>query len=227
MTQNNKDLKQFSYITSHNLRAPISNLLGLLQLVDRKKITDPLLLEILNGFKTSTELLNDTINDLAKVLVIKNNAPMPQEKIVLQDMLDKVLGQIKNLIDEHQPAIGTGFAEVQSIPFSSTYMESIFLNLLTNAIKYKSPDRKLKIDIDAYYESEDKIIFVFTDNGIGLDVERYKDRLFGLYQRFHNHPDSRGLGLYLVRSQLESLGGSINIKSKVGEGTSFILTFKR
>jgi PAS domain S-box-containing protein len=227
LTQNNKNLKQFSYITSHNLRAPISNLLGLLQLVDKSKIADPLLLEILDGFKTSTELLNDTINDLAKVLVIKNNAAVPQENIVLQDMLDKVLGQIKNLIDEHQPVIKTGFDEVKSIHFSSTYMESIFLNLLTNAIKYQSPDRKLKIDIDAYYESDDRIIFVFTDNGIGLDVERYKDRLFGLYQRFHNHPDSRGLGLYLVRSQLESLGGSIDIKSKVGEGTSFILTFKR
>lgn len=227
LTQNNKNLKQFSYITSHNLRAPISNLLGLLQLVDKNKLTDPLLLEILDGFQTSTELLNDTINDLAKVLVIKNNTAVPQEDISLQDMLDKVLGQIKNLIDEHHPEIQVNFSEVPSIPFSSTYMESIFLNLLTNAIKYKSPHRKLKIAIDTYHEDDDKIMFIFTDNGIGLDVERYKDRLFGLYQRFHNHPDSRGLGLYLVRSQLESLGGSINIKSKVGEGTSFILTFKR
>ena len=227
LSQNNKNLRQFSFITSHNLRAPIANLLGLMQLVDTSAIQDPLMLEILNGVKTSAELLNETINDLSKVLVVKNNTAVPQEEVLLGDMLDKVISQVKNLIDEHKPIINTNFINTTHITFNRAYMESILLNLLTNAIKYRSPSRKLKIDISTSKKSGDKTILTFTDNGIGLDVERYKDRLFGLYQRFHNHPDSRGLGLYLVRSQIEALGGSIEINSKVGEGTTFTLLFKR
>jgi signal transduction histidine kinase len=99
------------------------------------------------------------------------------------------------------------------------------LNLLTNAIKYKSENRKLKITINAN-EVDDTVYLIFKDNGIGIDLERNRDKVFGLYQRFHNYPDSKGLGLYLVKSQVETMGGTISIESEVNKGTTFTLTFK-
>jgi signal transduction histidine kinase len=105
-------------------------------------------------------------------------------------------------------------------------MESIFLNLFTNAIKYKAPNRNLVISIHTE-DRADKILLVFEDNGIGIDVKRFKDRLFGLYQKFHNHPESKGFGLYLIKSQIESLGGSIEVESTVNVGTKFLIKFPR
>jgi signal transduction histidine kinase len=108
---------------------------------------------------------------------------------------------------------------------NKSYLESILLNLLTNSIKYKSDTRKLKINIIAH-QLDDSVVLIFKDNGIGIDLERNKDKIFGLYQRFHDYPDSKGLGLYLVKSQVETMGGTISIDSKVNIGTTFTLTFK-
>ena len=104
-------------------------------------------------------------------------------------------------------------------------MESIMLNLLANSIKYKSENRKLKVTIKTS-QVDDSIVLTFKDNGIGIDLERNRDKIFGLYQRFHNYPDSKGLGLYLVKSQVETMEGTISIESEVNKGTSFTLTFK-
>ena len=109
---------------------------------------------------------------------------------------------------------------------NKAYLESIILNLLTNAIKYRDHSRKLKISISTK-EKEDLTILTCEDNGIGIDIERNKDKIFGLYQRFHNYPDSKGLGLYLVKSQVETMGGTINVQSEVNKGTKFTLTFKK
>jgi signal transduction histidine kinase len=98
--------------------------------------------------------------------------------------------------------------------------------LFTNSLKYRATDRALKISI-ATKEVEDRVVMTFKDNGIGIDLARNKDKVFGLYQRFHNYPDSKGLGLYLVKSQVESMGGSISLESKVDKGTTFTLSFTK
>jgi signal transduction histidine kinase len=226
LSQNNKDLRHFSYITSHNLRAPLSNLVGLVNLIEDMPVEDLVMAELLKGFKTSTLLLNDTVNDLLKVLTIKDNLSIKQEEIELAPIMEKVLSQIQLLIDSIKPEINFHFTECPIITFNKVYMESIFLNLITNAIKYRSPKRKLQISVISR-DLGNCMSLTFADNGLGVDTERYKDRIFGLYQRFHNHPDSKGFGLYMVKSQMEALGGHIEIKSKVDEGTQLILTFKK
>ncbi|WP_166922108.1 PAS domain-containing sensor histidine kinase [Flavobacterium poyangense] len=225
LTQNNKDLKQFSYITSHNLRAPLSNLIGLLNLIEDIPIENPELEEILAGFNKSTHLLNETINDLVKVIIIKDNPSMQKEEVSLKEVFENVFSQLSFQIELHKPIIKLKFDRVPLLNTNKAYIESILLNLLTNSIKYKSENRKLKISIVAE-QIDHKAILTFKDNGIGIDLERNKDKVFGLYQRFHNYPDSKGLGLYLVKSQVETMGGTISIESEVNKGTTFTITFK-
>ncbi|RZJ31157.1 MAG: PAS domain S-box protein [Flavobacterium sp.] len=225
LTQNNKDLKQFSYITSHNLRAPLSNLTGLLNLIEDIPVDNPELKEVLDGFSKSTHLLNETINDLVKVIIIKDNPSIETEEVLIQDIFENVFNQLSFLISLHKPIIRIELGKVSILNINKAYLESILLNLLTNAIKYRSTSRQLRISITSKGVGNN-IVLIFKDNGIGIDLERNADKIFGLYQRFHNYPDSKGLGLYLVKSQVESMGGTITVQSEVNKGTTFTLTFK-
>ena len=226
LSQNNKDLKQFSYVTSHNLRAPIANLLGLTSLIDQYKIPNKSLKQILDGVRQSALMFDDTVKDLSKVLVIKDQTNIIKEKVSFVVIIDNVLKQLSIAMDDNTVKIDYKFADAPTALFTPSYMESILLNLFTNAIKYKSLKRQLKIEVSSS-NTKDFVILKFKDNGIGIDTEKYKDKLFKLYQRFHDNPDGKGLGLYLVKSQVEALGGSISIESKVDKGTTFIIKFKK
>lgn len=225
LNNSNEDLRHFSYITSHNFKAPLSNLIGFLNIIDDIPIENPVLMQIIQGFKTSTHLLNDTINDLVKILVIRDSDSMALQKISFAKIMQQVITQVENLVHESEAEIQTNFKSAPSVVFNETYLESILLNLLTNAIKYRAYNRPLKINITTKHQAEN-VVLVFEDNGIGLDLERHREKMFGLYQKFHDRPNSKGMGLYLIKSQLETLGGSIDVESKVDVGTRFILKFK-
>lgn len=225
LTRNNKDLKQFSYITSHNLRAPLSNLTGLLNLIDHVLIENKDLEEIINGFKISTHLLNETVNDLSKAITIKDSPAMQNEELLIQDIFKNILSQLNLSIETIKPKLNISYGNVTKINTNKVYLESILLNLFTNSLKFKSKNRDLIIDI-AISEADQIISISFKDNGIGIDLKRHKNKIFGLYQRFHDYPDSKGLGLFLVKSQIETMGGTIAIRSEVEKGTEFILTLK-
>ncbi len=226
LTQNNKDLKQFNYITSHNLRAPLSNLKASLNLIEDLPISDPILSELLNGIKVSTDTLNQTIDDLIRILIIKDSPSIELTKIDLTQICQAVISQIQNIITSSGAEIEIHFKETNEIVFNRSYLESIFLNLMTNSIKYRSPDRNLKIKIKSY-SSADFYFLRFEDNGLGIDLTKHKDKIFGMYQRFHNHSDSKGLGLYLVKSQIQALGGNISVESQVNIGTTFEIKIKK
>ena len=225
LTQNNKDLKQFSYITSHNLRAPLSNLTGLLNLIEDVPIENEELKEIINGFSKSTNQLNETINDLVNVIIIKDSPSIQKEDIVIRDVFENVFSQLSFLISLKKPIIKIDFHDSEIINLNKSYIESILLNLMTNSLRYFDPKKQLKITISSK-KTDLETVILFKDNGIGIDMDRNKDKIFGLYQRFHDYPDSKGLGLYLVKSQVESMGGKISIESQVGVGTTFTITFK-
>ena len=225
LTQNNKDLKQFSYITSHNLRAPLSNLTGLLNLVEDIPIENEELNEIIKGFSKSTAQLNETINDLVNVIIIKDSPSIQKEDIVIRDVFENVFNQLSFLISLKKPIIKMDLHETQVINLNKSYIESILLNLMTNSLRYLDPTKQLKIWISSK-KTTNETILTFKDNGIGIDLVRNGDKIFGLYQRFHDYPDSKGLGLYLVKSQVESMGGKISVESQVGVGTTFTITFK-
>lgn len=224
LTQRNKELKQFTYITSHNLRSPLVNLTGLLGLIEDIKVEDEELRSIHDKLKVSSESLMSTVHDLMDILHTRDTQFIRVE----ENSLDEVLGHVRNLlqkvVSEIKPEIRCNF-EVPAIRFHKAYFESILMNLFTNSIKYRSPTRQLKIDISTRLQNG-KIVLTFRDNGIGFDLERHKDRVFGFYQKFHNHPDSKGLGLFLVKSQMEELGGTVDMKSFPDAGTTLTLTFR-
>ncbi|WP_432673236.1 sensor histidine kinase [Flavobacterium sp. SM2513] len=226
LTQNNKDLRQFSYITSHNLRAPLSNLIGLLNLTNDLKIEDEELQLIIDGFSKSTKLLNETVLDLGKVVIIRDNPSIGKTEVNVFESITNVLSQINILIEQNDPELEINIDKNAKIYSHKAYLESILLNLLTNSLKYRSLERRAKISVELL-DKKDGIELIFEDNGIGIDLNKYKDKLFGLYQRFHNYPDSKGLGLYLVKSQIESMGGTIEIESEVNKGTRFKINFKK
>ncbi|MEX2574216.1 MAG: HAMP domain-containing sensor histidine kinase, partial [Balneolaceae bacterium] len=206
--------------------SPISNLTNLAYLLEKIPIENNNLKEILDDSRTSIRVLNETIDDLTEILIIRDNPSVEQEKIAFSDIFENILQQTSYLIEKEKPRIVSNFEDAPSIFYNRVYLESIFLNLLTNALKFRSPSRRPEITITTI-DRKDHVLLEFQDNGIGLDIRRYKDRIFGLYQRFHQHTDSKGLGLYLVKSQVEALGGSIEAKSKAGQGMTILIRFKK
>ncbi len=226
LRESNKDLKQFSYITSHNLRAPLSNLLAILDLINPNNIKDEMTLFLLEKFKESTHALNHTVNDLLDILVIKNNVNIEQQSLNLEYEFHKSLERLAYLRQDKEATVTMDFSAGKEIIFNSTYLESVYQNLITNAFKYQSPERNLEIKIFTK-ETKGFLKLYFADNGLGINLQRHGDKIFGLYQRFHHHPDSKGLGLYIINSQIRALGGMIDVQSEEGVGTTFIVSFKK
>jgi signal transduction histidine kinase len=225
LTQNNNELRQFSYITSHNLRGPLTNMIGILNLIETSSISDTRMHDLVDGLKKSTFNLNETLNDLIKILIIKENSQINIEKIHFKTKLNKVIESIKKTIQDSNTIIEYDFSQAEYVYFSRVYLQSILLNLISNAIKYKLPEVNPRIKIKSVILNGNIQLHI-SDNGLGMDWEKVKNKIFGLYQRFHNHKDSKGIGLYLVYAQVTALGGTIELKTEIEKGSTFIITFK-
>lgn len=225
LTKSNTELKQFSYITSHNLRAPLTNLLAILSLLETNKIEDPLTVQLIESLRISTFQLNDTLNELLKVVLIKENTNKQLNWLSLANAMQTVKLSINAVIHNAGAIVQQDFKDAPEVYFDKSYLDSILINLLTNAIKYAHPSRRAEIKFSSK-KVLDGIEIVVADNGIGFNMEKVKDKIFGLYQRFHNHPDSKGFGLYLIHAQITSLGGTISVDSIENEGTTFTIFLK-
>lgn len=220
------ELKQFSYITSHNLRAPLTNLLGIIDLLDTSTIQDETTLGLIAGFKRSTIKLNDTLQDLIKSLLLKDNQGMEFSRTNFADIFDKIKLNLGHIIRTHKTIIETNFGHAPEGMFIPAFMESIFQNMITNSIKYAQPGMPAKIEIITE-KMGNKILLSFTDNGLGMDLDKVRDKLFGLYQKFHKNDDSKGIGLYLVKSHVHAMKGEIEVFSEPNKGTKFLMTFEQ
>jgi PAS domain S-box-containing protein len=223
LSKQNEDLRRFAYITSHDLRAPVINLNALLNHFDEKNPNNPLNADLIQKFKQSAVRISDTLNDLLEVTKIKDRAHA-EERITcdIAKCLSDCIADNTEKIKEVQAKITTDFSSISEVFFSKAVLNSAFTNLLTNAIKYRSKDRLLTLHISSKLVG-DHCVITFSDNGIGMDIEKYRNRLFTLYQRFHPHIEGKGLGLYLVKSQLEALGGSLHVESTEDVGSTFFI----
>lgn len=220
LKSHNEELLRFAYIVSHNLRAPIVNISLLLDLYNENKPDDPENKEVIENLKISTNLLHTTLQDLIEVVSIKKQKIPKVERINFKLLLNNIEKSLFNQLRESGAIIHKDFSELEEMNYVYAHMENFFMNFMTNSIKYRYPGRVLQMWIKAY-QVDDYCVIRFEDNGIGLDLERYGDRIFGLYQRFHNHVEGKGLGLYLVREQIRANDGKITIESEVGKGTVF------
>ncbi|MBD1396342.1 PAS domain-containing sensor histidine kinase [Pontibacter sp. JH31] len=226
LTKINQDLKQLNYTTSHDLRSPVNNLLSLFKLIDVSKIEDQKTIQLINYLKQTGDKLKQTLNNYVDILTEKHDINANLEEVSLSACLDEVLVSISALIKTSKTTIHTDFSKAHTLAFNKVNLESVLLNLITNSIKYARPscppDISVRSEVDEWGTS-----LVYTDNGQGFDLEKVKDKIFGLNQKFHSHSDSKGIGLYLVHNHVTSAGGKIQVESKVNEGTTFTITLPR
>jgi len=222
----NRDIQQFTRMASHDIRSPISNLLTIFNLFDTTKIADPDTSELISLLKTTSENLHETVNNFLEVMINNEKLNIPVEELDLISSLNNVIKAIGTLIADSNSVIVSDFSAFNTVTFNKIYLESIFLNLITNAVRYASPKRPLVINIYTRMAG-DIAQLVISDNGLGFDMDKVKGKIFGLYQTFHDNPESKGIGLHLVYTHITSLGGQISVESKIEEGATFIISFKR
>jgi len=220
----NKNMEQFSFIISHNLRGPVANILGLANLMKIKALEPEESLEIFAGLCTSANKLDEIVKDLNEILTLKTNTFEQKELVYFQSVVEDVVHTLDPIIKKENVKIETDFSEADSLLSVKSYVLSIFYNLINNSIKYNKPGMDPSIQIKSR-KSGTGVQLVFKDNGLGIDLERQGEQVFGLYKRFHIHKEGKGLGLFMVKTQTETLGGKVSVKSEVNKGAEFILEF--
>ena len=224
LLQRNKDLEQFTYIVSHNLRAPVANILGITDLLQNGSLDKKDGEMMLGDLGTSVTRLDTVIKDLNYILQVKRDITESKEIIKFSRLVDEIKASIASQIKKENAEIVYNFMEADEMHTLKSYIYSVFFNLISNSIKYRQPKLNPVIEITSA-RINNKIILTFKDNGLGIDLKRKGDQVFGLYKRFHTHAEGKGMGLYMVKTQVEIMGGNISIASEVNKGTIFTIEF--
>jgi signal transduction histidine kinase len=221
LMKQNDDLLQFSYTVSHNLRGPVARMLGLTNIFRYSRDAAEQI-QMIDLVHQSSEDLDQTLRDLSKIIDIRNDLHSIKEWVSLEEKWLICCSLLKDVIkDEFH--ISHNFERAPKIYTVKAFVQSVFYNLLSNSIKYRSEERNLVVTANSFVE-EGKLIIEIKDNGLGIDVEKHKDSIFKMFKRFHTHVEGRGLGLYLIKSQIEALKGSFEIQSVVDQGTCIRLS---
>ncbi len=221
-TQNSR-LFNFAHIVSHNLRSHSSNLSLIVQLLQEAK-SDEDKLELLVNVDDIAGNLDTAITHLNEVVSMQNLLKKERVKIQFAAALDVVVASTSSLINRENANIVAEFDALEEINYIPEYLQSILLNLITNAIRYKQPGRKPIIFLQTYTSNDQQFMEV-SDNGMGIDLDQHGDKMFGMYKTFHRNPDAKGIGLFITKNQVEAMGGAISVTSTVNIGTTFKIKF--
>jgi signal transduction histidine kinase len=220
LIQRNKELEQFTYIISHNLRAPVANIMGLYQLLTLRTDDEQESQKLISDLGTSVRRLDDVIIDLNMILEVKQKVHEQMEYISLTQIVKDIKESFDGYIQQDLIEIKCEFGAADTIHSLKSYIYSIFYNLISNSIKFKRPEEKLLLQITSH-NKKDNVIVRFNDNGKGIDMKLNGDKLFGLYRRFNTSVDGKGMGLYMVKTQVETLGGQVRVRSEINKGSTF------
>jgi len=223
LIQHNNDLEQFTYIVSHNLRAPVANIMGLSDILMEPDIDPDSRQEVMDRVALSIKNIDVVIKDLNHILQARA-VNEKKETVYFESLINAIKTSLYNTIVNESVQFNCSFDEIGSMFSIRSYLYSIFHNLASNSIKYRQIGVPPVITIKSR-KLKDKIELYFKDNGKGIDLEKNGEQLFGLYKRFDTTTEGKGMGLFMVKTQVEALGGTINIKSKLGQGTEFIIKF--
>jgi len=218
LIRRNKDLEQFTYIISHNLRAPVANIKGLSTVLNYFEIDDAECLETLKALSASVDSLDNVIIDLNQILQTGHQVNESSELV----SLPVIITEISPMIIKNSVVVSCNFDEISELTMLKSYLYSIFQNLIVNSIKYRRSETSPVISIKSEVKNG-KAIISFVDNGKGIDLEKYGPQLFGLYKRFDFTVEGKGMGLFMVKMQVENLGGTITVESEPDKGTRFLI----
>ncbi|MGN6394512.1 MAG: PAS domain S-box protein [Mucilaginibacter sp.] len=221
LVRRNRDLEQFTYIVSHNLRSPVANIKGLSDLLSYSEPGDDDT-QTKIALASSISKLDNIIFDLNQILQTGKQGNDKYESVSLPVLIKEITAELQTMIRNNNAAINYDFDAVNEVYTLKGFLYSIFHNLVVNSIKYRRLEVDPVIDVRTACE-KDKIIITFADNGKGIDLARHDKLLFGLYKRFDYSVDGKGMGLFMVKMQIESLGGTINVESELDKGTVFII----
>ena len=223
MQVKNDQLQEFAQIVSHNLRSPVGNILSLLTLIDSAE-TDAEKDEYISLLKESGTSTLTTLNELNEVLQIKQDKDIERQELVFGDVCENVTRMLNARVAQADARIVMDFEEAPTVMYPNIYLESILLNLLSNALKYAHPERTPLIKLKSFF-SEGQLCLSVSDNGLGINMEKYGHQIFKLRKTFHRHPESRGIGLFMIKNQIVAMGGDITVSSVENEGSTFTITF--
>ena len=228
LTHSNVDLDNFIYTASHDLKAPITNIEGLLhtltaEMPDEQRPDE--VSYILELMQDSVEHFKKTIEQLTDVSRLRQEQLPTATLVNIREVLLDVQLELATLIHDTGAHIIRRLTEYATVVFSPKNLRSVIYNLLSNALKYHNPDQPLQITISTRREGEFLVLEV-QDNGLGLP-ENSRGRLFGMFQRFHSHVEGTGIGLYMVRKMVENAGGHLEVSSQEGIGSTFSVYFRQ
>lgn len=225
LQKKNQQLLNFAHITSHNLRSPVSNLNSLLWLYKESQTNEEKAL-LFEKFETVIHNLSETLNELVDALKIQEDTDKKREVLLFEEVFKKVKQSMAGKILETEAVVSYNFTKAPTIEYPRLYLESILQNLLSNSLKYKSPNRTPVIHVETLFQ-HGILTLKFSDNGMGIDLKRHADKLFGLNKTFHKHAEAKGVGLFITKTQVEAMGGSITTDSEVNKGSVFTIFFNK
>ena len=219
VTEQNKRLLNFSYIVSHNLRSHTSNIASIMSLIESSESEEEKD-EMIQLLKSVSNSLNETMIHLNEVINIRTNIGLVSESLNLQQYLETVQRVLSEQIISKDVSISTIMPDDVMINYNPAYLESILYNIISNSIRYSHPERKPTIIIKWITDDENKILQI-SDNGVGIDLVKNADKIFGMYKTFTNNADSKGIGLFITKNQIDAMGGNITVESEPNIGTTF------
>lgn len=222
-TIQNKKLVNFAHIVSHNLRSHSANFSMLLEFLNYEENQEERE-KILKMLNHASDNLLETLENLNQVVDINTKTPQLKKQLNLHNSIVKAQQNIVAFSKKNKAQIINNVPKQITVSSVPAYLDSIILNLITNAIKYKKPGLDPVITINAYQENNQMCLRI-SDNGLGIDLEKNGDKVFGMYKTFHDREDAKGFGLYLVRNQIEAMGGTITVESEVDKGAAFNVYF--
>jgi len=217
----NSQLVDFCNIVSHNLRSPLANMSMLIDAIEESDDDEDKQLFI-SKLKPVIGNLHETFDELVESLQVRQDLEVVSEEIQLEEIVKKQLEGFEGQISTMDANVEFDFSESPQVRYPQKYLSSILHNLISNALKYKSSEKKPYIKIKTKRKNN-SIILSVKDNGLGIDLDKHRDKIFKIRKVFHNNPDAKGFGLFLTKTQVDAMGGKIWVKSKPGRGSVFYI----
>lgn len=224
VSEQNKRLLNFSYIVSHNLRSHSSNIQGITELIENANSEEERN-EMIQLLKTIVGNLNETLLNLNNVVNIQSSLTIDVEPLGINEYVLRTLVTLNAQLLAKNVEIINHIDDHLLIDYNRAYLESILLNLISNAIRYGDASRSSVITLNCFKE-DGQLVLTIADNGIGIDLKKYGDKMFGMYQTFNGNTDARGYGLFITKNQVDAMGGRIEVESVLNKGTTFKVYFK-